>query len=105
VRAALAGQTHLDPGVARLLADSVRRPRRRGAYLTPREREVLGLVAQGASNRQIAQTLVVSERTARSHVSAILLKLDLVSRAQAALWAVHQGLAPGADGRFGGTGP
>ena len=67
--------------------------------LTPREREVLTLVAEGASNRQIAQTLVVSERTARTHMSAILAKLGLVSRTQAALWAVREGLAPGPGGR------
>jgi DNA-binding NarL/FixJ family response regulator len=95
VRASLTGQMHLDPTVARLLADLLREPRRPGEDLTPREREVLGLVAQGASNRQIAQTLVVSERTARTHVSAILSKLGLVSRTQAALWAVREGLAPG----------
>jgi DNA-binding NarL/FixJ family response regulator len=96
VRAAVAGQMHLDPSVARLLADSVRSPRRPGASLTPREREVLALVAKGASNREIAQALVVSERTARTHVSAILMKLGLVSRTQAALWAVQNepGLAP-----------
>jgi DNA-binding NarL/FixJ family response regulator len=91
IRAATAGQMHLDPTVARLLADSVRAPSRPGASLTPREQEVLALVAQGASNRQIAQTLVVSERTARTHVSAILAKLGLVSRTQAALWAVGEG--------------
>ena len=56
---------------------------------------MLTLVAEGASNRQIAQTLVVSERTARTHVSAILAKLGLVSRTQAALWAVREGVAPG----------
>jgi len=95
IRAAVAGQMHLDPIVARLLADSVRGPRRPEASLTPREREVLTLVAEGASNRQIARSLVVSERTARTHVSAILTKLGLVSRTQAALWAVREGLAPG----------
>jgi DNA-binding NarL/FixJ family response regulator len=94
IRAAIAGQTHLDPTVARLLADSVRNSARPGEDLTPREREVLELVAQGASNQQIADTLVVSERTARTHVSAILRKLGLASRTQAALWAVGQGLAP-----------
>jgi DNA-binding NarL/FixJ family response regulator len=98
IRAAVAGQMHLDPVVARLLADSVRGPRRPEASLTPREREVLTLVAEGASNRQIAQRLVVSERTARTHVSAILMKLGLVSRTQAALWAIRQGLAPGPEG-------
>ena len=99
IRAAYAGQAHLDPTVARLLADSVRRPHRVGDDLTPREREVLGLVAEGASNRQIAETLVVSERTARTHVSAILSKLGLVSRTQAALWAVREGPAPGPEDR------
>jgi DNA-binding NarL/FixJ family response regulator len=99
VRGAVAGQMHLDPAVARLLADSVRAPRRPGTDLTPREREVLALVAEGASNRQIAERLVVSERTARTHVSAILTKLGLVSRTQAALWAVREGLAPGPGGR------
>lgn len=98
IRAALAGQTHLDPAVARLLADSLRGPRRPADSLTPREREVLTLVAGGASNRQIAQALTVSERTARTHVSAILAKLGLVSRTQAALWAVREGLAPGPGG-------
>jgi DNA-binding NarL/FixJ family response regulator len=94
IRAATAGQMHLDPTVARLLADSVRAPKRPGETLTPREREVLALVAEGASNRQIARTLIVSERTARTHVSAILAKLGLVSRTQAALWAVREGFAP-----------
>jgi len=98
IRAAVAGQMHLDPAVARLLADSLRTPRRPGDSLTPQEREVLLLVADGASNRQIASTLVVSERTARTHVSAILAKLGLVSRTQAALWAVREGLAPGTPG-------
>lgn len=95
IRAAVDGQMHLDPAVARLLADSLRGPRRLRDTLTPREREVLTLVAQGSSNRQIARTLVVSERTARTHVSAILSKLGLVSRTQAALWAVREGLEPG----------
>lgn len=95
IRAAVAGQMHLDPVVARLLADSLRAPHRPAGSLTPREREVLTLVAEGASNRQIARTLVVSERTARTHVSAILAKLGLVSRTQAALWAVREGLASG----------
>jgi DNA-binding NarL/FixJ family response regulator len=95
IRGAVAGQMHLDPVVARLLADSLRAPHRPADSLTPREREVLTLVAEGASNRQLARTLVVSERTARTHVSAILAKLGLVSRTQAALWAVREGLAPG----------
>jgi len=100
IRAAMAGQMHLDPTVARLLTNSLRAPHHPGDDLTPREREVLGLVAEGASNRQIAETLVVSERTARTHVSAILSKLGLVSRTQAALWAVREGFSAGPEGRF-----
>jgi DNA-binding NarL/FixJ family response regulator len=97
VRAAVTGQMHLDPVVARLLADSVRNPPRAGHGLTPRELGVLTLVAEGASNRDIARTLAVSERTASTHVSAILMKLGLASRTQAALWAIGEGLVPGPE--------
>jgi DNA-binding NarL/FixJ family response regulator len=99
IRAAVAGRMHLDPAVARLLADSVRRPRGLDAALTSREREVLALLAQGSSNRHIGEILVVSERTARAHVSAILRKLGFASRTQAALWAAREGLAPASDAR------
>ena len=61
--------------------------------LTEREREILRMVAAGKANKQIAAELVISERTARTHVSNILRKLDLASRTQAALWAVREGLA------------
>ena len=104
VRDAVAGRMHLDPAAARLLADSVRGPQRLAERLTPRELEVLGLVATGASNHQIAQSLTVGERTARTHVSAILAKLGFVSRTQAALWAVREGLGPG-SGELPGTRP
>jgi DNA-binding CsgD family transcriptional regulator len=60
--------------------------------LTPREREILALVAEGHSNREIARRLVISERTARTHVSSILRKLELPSRTQAALAAVRAGI-------------
>ena len=59
--------------------------------LTPREREVLGLIAAGYSNRQIAQELFISVKTASVHVSNILAKLGLSSRTQAAAWAHEQG--------------
>ncbi len=61
--------------------------------LTARELEVARLVAQGKSNRAIAETLIVSERTAESHVTNILLKLNLTSRTQIAAWATGKGLA------------
>jgi tetratricopeptide (TPR) repeat protein len=62
--------------------------------LSAREREVAALVAQGRSNREIAASLVVSERTAEAHVSNILGKLGLSTRAQIAAWAVEKGLIP-----------
>ncbi|MGC9665069.1 response regulator [Planosporangium sp. 12N6] len=95
VRAAARGEVHLDPAVARQLTASLRAPRVGAVTLTPREREVLALVADGRSNREIAKALVVTERTARTHVSNILAKLGLASRTQAALWAVREGIAPG----------
>jgi len=60
--------------------------------LTPRELEVLKLVAQGLSNPDIAQRLVLSEHTVRRHLANILRKLDLSSRTAAAAWGVRMGL-------------
>jgi DNA-binding NarL/FixJ family response regulator len=92
VRAAHRGEIHLDAAVVGKLTRSLIAPQRTAAALTPREREILRLVAQGQSNRDIARALVISERTARTHVSNILSKLDLISRTQAALWAIREGL-------------
>lgn len=94
IRAALAGEMHLDPAAAKALTASLRAPRGALEELTPRERDVIVLVAEGVTNRQIASRLGVTERTARTHVSNILGKLGLVSRTQAALWAVREGLVP-----------
>ena len=60
--------------------------------LTPREREVAVLLARGCSNRDIAEALVVGQRTAEMHVSNLLAKLGLSSRSQVAVWAVQNGL-------------
>ncbi len=60
--------------------------------LSAREREVAVLIAEGKSNREIADRLVLSERTIESHVSNILLKLDYTSRTQIATWAIEKGL-------------
>jgi len=94
VRAAHRGEVHLDPVVARMLTRSLITRQQPATTLTPREREILVLVAQGNSNREIAKALVISERTARTHVSNVLTKLGLASRTQAALWAIREGLVP-----------
>jgi DNA-binding NarL/FixJ family response regulator len=89
------GDMPLGPAVSRQLANAFRAPGRALLdSLTPREHEVLGLLAAGLSNREIAHRLSISERTARTHVSSILDKLELRSRTQAALYAIQQGLAP-----------
>jgi DNA-binding NarL/FixJ family response regulator len=96
IRAAHQGEMHLAPPVARRLAESLRAPTREKPIepLTEREREVLGLVAHGKANKEIARQLEISERTVRTHVSSILGKLGLVSRTQAALYALREGLVP-----------
>jgi DNA-binding NarL/FixJ family response regulator len=95
IRAACRGEVHLDPAIAKQLTRSLVVPKPRTAQaLTDREREVLVLVAKGLSNQQIADSLVISERTARTHVSNILSKLGVASRTQAALLAIREGIAP-----------
>ena len=95
IRAARRGEVYMAPAAARQLAKSLRdpRPEVERESLTDRERQVVVLVARGASNKAIGQDLAISERTARTHVSNILLKLGLGSRTQAALWAIREGLA------------
>lgn len=91
IRAAHRGEVHLDDAVARTLTRSLASAPRAGT-LTPREREVLVLVAQGRSNHDIARILSIGDRTVQTHLSNILVKLELTSRTQAALWAVREGL-------------
>ncbi|WP_031086163.1 response regulator [Streptomyces sp. NRRL WC-3549] len=95
IRSVHAGHVLLQPEVAgALLAqEDAGQGTGRGSTLTEREREVLGLIADGRSNREIARALVLSEKTVKTHVSNILMKLDLSDRTQAALWAVRHGAA------------
>ncbi|MFE0425635.1 response regulator [Streptomyces sp. NPDC058953] len=94
IRSVHAGHVLLQPEVAGALLsqDDPATGTGRGGTLTEREREVLGLIADGRSNREIARALVLSEKTVKTHVSNILMKLDLADRTQAALWAVRHGL-------------
>ncbi len=96
IRSAGRGEAHLDPRAARRLVLEMAAPRApaRDPALTPREREVLTLVARGLGNKEIARELRLSDGTVRIYVSAILDKLGLVSRTQAAIYAVRAGLAP-----------
>ncbi|MFI0740411.1 response regulator [Streptomyces sp. NPDC021100] len=94
IRSVHAGHVLLQSEVAgALLAqDDTGGTQGRGNALTEREREVLALIADGRSNREIARALVLSEKTVKTHVSNILMKLDLADRTQAALWAVRHGI-------------
>ncbi len=94
IRAAHHGRLQIDPTVARRLMSSLQAAARDdpGVELTARELDVLKLVGVGKANKEIASELHISERTARTHVSNILAKLNLRSRTQAALWAVREGL-------------
>ncbi|MFH9432306.1 response regulator [Streptomyces sp. NPDC017615] len=91
IRSVHAGHILLQPEVADALLtqEGTNSGQGRGGSLTEREREVLGLIADGRSNREIARALVLSEKTVKTHVSNILMKLDLADRTQAALWAVR----------------
>ncbi len=95
VRAASAGQTLLDPAVAARVVESIAdRDQVAGAEsLTPREREVLRLIARGRSNKLIARELGIAEKTVKTHVGHVLAKLGVTDRTQAAVIAVRTGLA------------
>ncbi len=93
------GEALLDPQITARVMEEVAHPPPTGdlASLTPREREVLGLLARGLSNRELADTLVVSEKTVKTHVSNILMKLGVHDRTQAALLAVREGLVDASE--------
>lgn len=91
IKAAAAGQVQLSPQAAARLMREVRAPES-PEQLTGRETEVLRMLAQGLSNKEIAQALIIGEKTVKTHVSNILAKLGVPSRTQAALYAVRIGL-------------
>ena len=104
VRVVAAGDALLAPSVTRrLIADFTRQPRPCPPFpatpgaLTPRETEVLRLIAQGLSNAEISSTLVIAEQTTKTHIGRILAKLGLRDRAQAVVLAYETGLVIPAD--------
>ncbi|MCZ4125106.1 response regulator [Streptomyces sp. H39-S7] len=99
IRSVHAGHVLLQPEVADALLSQEFHGggQGRGNALTEREREVLTLIADGRSNREIARALVLSEKTVKTHVSNILMKLDVSDRTQAALWAVRHGIGAPPD--------
>jgi NarL family two-component system response regulator LiaR len=99
IRTVHGGEALLHPAVAARVLEEVAAPApapappRAEPGLTPREREVLALVARGLANKRIAQELGIAEKTVKIHVSRILHKLGVADRTQAALYAVREGLA------------
>jgi len=90
------GVVSLHPSIAKKVLDEFYNPNKQESLeelLTKRELEVLRLIAQGLENKEIAEQLVISEPTARTHVSNILGKLHLASRTKAAIFALREGLA------------
>jgi len=94
IKAAAAGQVQLSPEAAVGLLREVRTTEKVAEPLTEREIEVLRLLAQGKSNKEISRELNLAEQTTKTHVSHILDKLGVPSRTQAALYAIRIGLAP-----------
>jgi two-component system nitrate/nitrite response regulator NarL len=99
IRRASAGESVMSAQMAGKLADTIRAPQYSLAKatsnlgkLTPREREIIAMLASGASNKEIARTLDLAESTVKIHVQGILRKLNLASRVQAAVYAVEHGL-------------
>ena len=91
VRDAAAGTASLSPELLTRFTQAVRRPPPPDPLqpLSPRERDVLGLIARGHSNRQIARDLAIGEQTVKTHVRSILTKLGLQDRVQAAIFAIR----------------
>jgi two-component system nitrate/nitrite response regulator NarL len=100
VRKAVEGESVVSPQMMGKLVQGLKAPIRSAAppsekdKLSPREREILGFLAKGSSNKEIARSLELAESTVKIHVQHILRKLNLSSRVQAAVYAVEAGLAP-----------
>ncbi len=100
IHRAIAGDSVMSPQMSVALIDAVRQPvvkqppEKQTVKLTPRESEIIVMLAQGESNKSIARTLDLAESTVKIHVQGILRKLHISSRVQAAVYAVEHGLMP-----------
>jgi DNA-binding NarL/FixJ family response regulator len=94
IRQVHGGDSYLSPSIGATLARQVAQPKRSGGLLSPRELAVLRLVAAGQSNHQIADSLGITERTVKFHVTAVFNKLGADNRAQAVALAGRRGLLP-----------
>ena len=93
VRAVHRGESPIHPRVARqLLGARGAGPAGGGVELSPREREVLGLVREGLANKQIARRLGITERTVKAHLTSVFGRIGVADRTQAALWAERHGV-------------
>lgn len=92
IRAAAIGSTYLDPQIAHLVLGRITAPEEGEVALSPRELEVLRLIAEGLSNREIGERLGISVATVKTHVQEILARLSASDRTQAAVKALRQGL-------------
>ncbi|MDH5357126.1 MAG: response regulator [Gammaproteobacteria bacterium] len=103
IHQAIKGESVISPQMAAKLADVIREPdplqsiQQQTIHLTPRESEIIVLLARGESNKGIARTLDLAESTVKIHVQGILRKLNLSSRVQAAVYAVEHGLVPSTE--------
>ena len=103
IMAAHRGEAQLHPDIAKKLMSRIVKSSREAQEttflkeLTKREMEVLRLIADGLSNRELAETLTISEKTVKKHVSSILSKLNLADRTQAAIYAHKHGLISSSD--------
>ena len=98
IQAVHSGETHLHPEITKKLMNQFVSPKSEAETppedLTPREMEVLQLIAQGLSNKELANKLTISEKTVKTHLSSIFSKLHLSDRTQAAIYALKHNLVP-----------
>ena len=98
IQAVHSGETHLHPEITKKLMNQFVSPKSdieiTPDELTPREMEVLQLIAQGLSNKELANKLTISEKTVKTHLSSIFSKLHLSDRTQAAIYALKHNLVP-----------